>query len=446
MKRFWRPLKFVGLGLVALVALLVIYAAVADYRASARLERKIAELHAAGEPTELVDLAREPIRPENNAATYFDRAESDILAVNKEVWATYEAASEGDQKAFDALRLTPALQNSIRSALEAYPQAMALLERAADCTDYDPQLIMKDATGNVVADMGKLVADLLPKIQNQRAAMRVLDYHALLMIADGKPDEAISDTLLMLRLNRKFEQDTMMVGYLVAVACRDVAIHRVNQLLRAGPVSAGACDALDRELALADEIGPYQRALKRERVYGLQMFSDLARQRSQFGPVNLEWLLCGMFKNDECSYLDAFSEQIAAASRPYSELDDATFRKAGVLTRLLLPSLSGFHGAQRRDQTRIRCLRILNAIQRHEPIDAGEFNLAALGLPAEATIDPINGEPLHVKKSHDGWLIYSAGWNQKDDGGNLDEQKDLDIGLGPTPASETERKSDDANE
>ncbi|HEV3138305.1 MAG TPA: hypothetical protein VGZ26_10380 [Pirellulales bacterium] len=415
------------------MALFVIYAAVADYRASARLEQKIAALRAAGEPTRLADLAREPIRPENNAATYLDRAESDILAVNKEVWASYETASEAEQKEFDEGGITPTMRNSIRAALEAYPHAIALLARAADCTDYDPQLIVKNETGSFVTDLEQLVSDQLPRIQNQRAAMRVLDYHAMLMVADGKPEEAMSDPLLMLRLNRKFELDAMMVGYLVAVACRNIAIHRANEIMRLGPISDEAHNLVDRELAQADEIGPFQRAMKRERVYGMQMFSELASQRSQFGPVNLEWVLGGKFKNDECDYLDAFRDLISATSRPYLPLDKPISANIGALAKSIIPSLKGVQEARYPDQAMIRCLRVLNAIQRHPPIDTTEVDVAALGLPKEATIDPFTGKSLHVKKSGDGWLVYSVGPNLIDDGGTLDPyRKSLDIGLGPT--------------
>ena len=37
--------------------------------------------------------------------------------------------------------------------------------------------------------------------------------------------------------------------------------------------------------------------------------------------------------------------------------------------------------------------------------------LTDLGLPAQATIDPFNGEPLHVKKRPEGWMVYSVGRN-----------------------------------
>jgi hypothetical protein len=64
--------------------------------------------------------------------------------------------------------------------------------------------------------------------------------------------------------------------------------------------------------------------------------------------------------------------------------------------------------------------------------------LTDLGLPAEATIDPFNGEPLHVKKLPQGWMVYSVGSNCVDDGGKLDRK--TDIGLGPISREELQKK------
>jgi hypothetical protein len=87
--------------------------------------------------------------------------------------------------------------------------------------------------------------------------------------------------------------------------------------------------------------------------------------------------------------------------------------------------------AATRQQAKIRCLRVLNAIQARVPADSNEVpKLSELGLPAEATIDPFNGEPLHVKKLPDGWLVYSVGRNLQDDGGKLDNAEG-DVGVGP---------------
>ena len=86
---------------------------------------------------------------------------------------------------------------------------------------------------------------------------------------------------------------------------------------------------------------------------------------------------------------------------------------------------------------RMRCLRVLNALQ-GRPEQAGEEmpKLSDLGLPAAATTDPFTDKPLHLKKLPGGWLVYSVGKDLKDDGGEL--SNDQDVGVGP-PHSPTDK-------
>jgi hypothetical protein len=92
-------------------------------------------------------------------------------------------------------------------------------------------------------------------------------------------------------------------------------------------------------------------------------------------------------------------------------------------------------------RSKIRSLRVLNALQTHLPAASKEVpKLTELGLPAETITDPFTGEPLHVKRSPQGWLIYSVGPNFRDDGGNLQGDltvatptEDTDVGIGPPP-------------
>ena len=77
---------------------------------------------------------------------------------------------------------------------------------------------------------------------------------------------------------------------------------------------------------------------------------------------------------------------------------------------------------------------MLNALQTHVPAGSNEVpKLTELGLPAETITDPFTGEPLHVKKTPQGWLVYSVGPNFQDDGGKLDDPTNGDIGVGPPP-------------
>ncbi len=87
-----------------------------------------------------------------------------------------------------------------------------------------------------------------------------------------------------------------------------------------------------------------------------------------------------------------------------------------------------------RTRARTRTLRVLNALQAHVPAGSNEVpKLTDLGLPSETITDPFTGEPLHVKKTLQGWIVYSVGPNYQDDGGKLDDWPDGDVGVGPPP-------------
>jgi hypothetical protein len=95
----------------------------------------------------------------------------------------------------------------------------------------------------------------------------------------------------------------------------------------------------------------------------------------------------------------------------------------------------------------MRALRILNALQTFEEAQGREASgLANLGLPADATVDPYSGQPLLLRHTDDGWIVYSVGQNKRDDGGTLNEQR-LDVGIGPmSAASDVDTGDDEAGE
>jgi hypothetical protein len=72
----------------------------------------------------------------------------------------------------------------------------------------------------------------------------------------------------------------------------------------------------------------------------------------------------------------------------------------------------------------------VNALLARDEGKATDAQLSDLGLPADATTDPFNDKPLNLKRTDEGWIIYSVGKNLKDDGGQLDEDL-TDVGYGP---------------
>src|SRR5262249_24555955 len=130
--------------------------------------------------------------------------------------------------------------------------------------------------------------------------------------------------------------------------------------------------------------------------------------------------------------------EIESAARPFA--DSAARAKvasilagSGTFTSLVAPAMQAQAEATARVQAQLRCLRVLNAVLRLEQSNANtDPTLAKLDLPLDATTDPYNGQPLQLRKSTDGWVVYSVGRKLKDGGGgNLGGAADQDVGIGP---------------
>ena len=130
------------------------------------------------------------------------------------------------------------------------------------------------------------------------------------------------------------------------------------------------------------------------------------------------------------SALDYYDEEIQAAEQPWTEghkrgvghrqLPEAPSGQ-GVLADLLIPATQAAYEANERAiAAMLRSLRIFNALTQYRDEHGREASgLEELSLPKEATIDPFSGEPLKLKHTDDGWIIYSVMTNGVDDGGRL---------------------------
>jgi hypothetical protein len=410
---------FVTLGVV--LALALVANVVFSWIAGVRLERRIAKLRAAGEPTSLAELAREAIRPEQNAAVVLGRIAKDLAAIEKDLQPLYEAGLSADAPTDEQLA-------TIKRTLSAYPQVVLTIRDAAECPHYDskPELTL---------EQDKFLESLLGETQLRRRVARLLDLHVTVLLTENQREEALRDGIRSFELARHFDQEPMMVGYLVSLACREIAMDSVNRVLRDGPIGAADRAMLDRELARHDAMPALMWALRSDRAFGLDYFRTMT---SGWRGVLLMW----HFKTDQSQYLDVIDEQLALGAVSWFEMpreaQQLEAQAAGLrpIVSSITPALTATREATNRTRARMRCLRVLAAVlargieDQEAPID-----LAALGLPEEATIDPYTGQPLRIKQTPEGWIVYSVGANRIDDGGTLDGTKD--IGVGPLPREST---------
>ena len=414
MKKLKKIGKIGAIILGVLLVLVLIANAVFISITGSRLEKRLAEIRAAGDPMMLAELQRPAPPPEQNAATYLSRAQADVKAFGKETSPVLDA--NPDRPFEEQIK-------AVRAAFGAYPQMIPLLEQASECPDCNLGLPYDAAPP-------EFIEELMTTQGRFRASAQVLSWQARLLRHDGKLDQAMRACLTSLRMSRQLNREPpLLLSALVVIACRTVAINDANDILRTGAISNAVRAELDKELALADDLHFFERVLKSERATGISHFGSV---------IPVGWYNRGLANSWEYGYLDTLNEQLTLARMSYSQAMDSSAEKKPVTTfdvfsSLILPAILKVREAWCRTQALIRCVRIVNAMQQKDVWKEDEIKLATLGLPTETIVDPYDNSSIKLTKAKGEWVIYCVGNNLKDDGGNLDSY--LDVGLGPIPAN-----------
>ena len=282
-----------------MIAILLLLNAFFVWSTGTALERRLLELRQAGDPVQLSDLAREPIPPEQNADVYLRRAADDLDAIQNELLAMYPKAG------VPAGPLSKPEQEKMGKLFAAYPRVIPLLEQAAACPDYDPGI-----DGSMPPS--RFIGTWMESIGKHRLLARVLRARSTLLVADGRNDDAVTNSLLMLRLTRHWRREPLLIGYLITAACEQTAMDGVNQELQAGPISSSVRHSLDAELALRDTMEELRWALRSERAFSLSS----VREQILIGRT---WLGRGFLNDLELHLIDLFDDYIRQTQKPYSE-------------------------------------------------------------------------------------------------------------------------------
>ncbi len=422
MRRVLRLLKFGLLGLFGLIGLGLIGLAIANAPAESQLKERIAALQDAGEPVSIADLGKNPPEAKDNAATYLDLAQKDCLAIQKEVSDFEEQELLTREKSGEKLQSLPdddpVMIDIYRKTLAAHPKAVPLLIQASECSRY--HMILNYGNESPTA----FIEEMLKKIQAERAAIRTLNYLVRLLMAEGKAEEALDTCLVMLRLSNVCAQAPALVGQLVTIALRSVSLEACSRVLQSDQLSPEARQRLESELARQDIRGSYRDSFRTERAVGLSHFED-AKFLATYSALP-------QGKSEKLSYLEVMDALIKHADQPSrAKLEmRRILDRAGPLTQTLAPAIQATNEAVTRNEAYLRCLRVLNPLLARHAGEAKEVQLRDLGLPPEVTIDPFNGKPLNLKRTDEGWIIYSVGRDLKDNGGLFDDMA-TDVGYGP---------------
>ena len=296
---------------------------------------------------------------------------------------------------------------------------------------------------------------LLPHLNKVRAVCRRLSLKACAELALGQSEDALEDVKLMLYMDDSVRNDSTLISYLVRVACLEHAVQPVWEGLAEHRWSDVQLQELQARLQQFDFVADLKPALNAERGWGIGIIefvknrgklSELTEPTGspQASPANLisKMVPSGWYYQEELNYgrlfeielkgsFDATKKRVSPSriavgerevdralfARPFS----AVFIHHRLMARMLLPALGkvprrGATAQTAADQAALAC-----ALERYrlangrfpETLDAFVPRFAS-----QLPHDVITGEPYKYHRTADGqFLVYSVGWNEKDDGG-----------------------------
>lgn len=364
----------------------------------------VAELKAAGHPVAIADLKRVNSAAGQEGLALLKRILGPLKSFDAAMWAADEEALSRDVDA----KMIAQFEELVATQPKLFPMLMEL-SLASE--------IGSDIEGDSLEFLNALMErELIP-----RYCARVLAWKARVEAAQGKPDEAVLAGLEILRIARLFDAEPMLVSQLVSLATRGIGIDSIHSVIANQDIAPATRARLNQELELHDALPGYQASLYGERAFGIETISEM-------GMIHVAYSGMG--------YLDVIQDEIECAGEESFELSSFTASKVGerantALGQSLFPAFEQVRGALFRVRSRLRALRIVNALERQQEVGSipvSSEDLIGLGVPMVMTIDTMTGEPMKIKRVGSAWVVYSVGANLIDDGGDFNAQADWGVG------------------
>ena len=317
--------------------------------------------------------------------------------------------------------------------LEDKASVVALLHRAAAL----PGCYFDHEYGRPSFDM------LLPELSQLRSMARLLALDARAKAARSDGAGAVADLNAIFAMAEHCSRAPLLISLLVAIAIDNLGTDSLEAVLAAGNLTAEDLAALH----VSDTIQYgrlFKRALIMEEAFGLSVFHEMAGglDTNAFALTGSDLsipkgfgTLYGIFllRDDVASYRRFLKQYQDMAAEPYylrknrwESSADLLKENRGIVTTLIAPALSSCAETATRADARHRLARLGLAISRyraeHEdwPSELGALTPEyIIALP----LDPFDGQPLRLKQTDSGPIVYSIGPDGQDDGAQTFDKK-----------------------
>lgn len=388
-----------------LAAILLLVVGVIYWSRVQKFNRAIAKLEADGIPTKWADLIPKEKVPNEDNAIWILESKKDRFA---DLVKRTSKIIEGINNFTDPL--TEELAKELEAEFAQDEELFDLLDRAMETPESQPLLdyTNPDALNFVEASTG---------FHN---TTRVLQLKLRTLLFRGKHDEAFNLSLTGLKLAELVNDYPTLISEIASSSRRDVMLSSLGDVLNAKKLSVSDSKILEELLRDADGMEFAKNYLITERINSLD---NLVKGPAFANPI-----------------LEMFEKELEFGTQSNFEIEDLRKDFYGELSPIFgsitgeiwvknyLPAINNFRNSICMVRAMMRSVRVLNALQQMN----ADVNtkIADIDLPENAKIDPFTGEPLIIKKTVNGWSVYSVGPDKKDDGGFFDGN-DFGVGLAP---------------
>jgi hypothetical protein len=292
---------------------------------------------------------------------------------------------------------------------------------------------------------------LQPHRESEHSCAEVLQLRALAELEAGQSEAALADIDLALSLTGKVRSEPFLLSHLVRIAMFRITAQPIWEALVNHRFSEAQLSALERELARFDFVADYQAAMRAEivgqaagieylRKHPAEVFT-ICDARSDESATAAQKLLAHIipsalfYQNELCTAEFMLEQMLPIGDASRQTISPTRARQAeksfeemrGTYYTVLCKMLTGAEtrNAQRFAfaQAAVNLARTACALERYR-LAHGEYpatlEVLAPQFIAKLPCDPIDGEPLRYRLTDQGeFILYSIGWNEKDDGGTV---------------------------
>ncbi len=407
----------IGIILVALVAVVFVIRAVFSYSAGKKLENFLDRAKAEGIPLNLKDIEPD-CDPRYNAALDWKKAEAS-LSVEK---AERELLNKVINDLFFGDPMEKKVREQIQDLADKNREALDFMLEASSKTCFKS----RDDWYNHACDFE--VNRAIQMIQGTR----LLGIDAVLKAEKGHAEEAISQCLAAKRFLELHLQEPFLVNYLVNMACMKQLAVCLDFIVSDREIET---DTLENILQEWDN-SPWKEglvwALQSENIFQLESALLYLRGENDLylGPAgdSNRWLFHPVLKNEIIWMKKAYDRLIEAAELPYHVSRDSnqveqiknetpwTYKMMGALVpdiEAVLLKRATLDALFDTARIGIAC-KIFKNLNGDFPDELSELSP---GILDEIPVDPFTGNPYVYRKGDSGFIVYSVGSNQKDEGG-----------------------------